>query len=118
MDVWTDIQPDVRKFTPLSYRTSSPSGPLPKKEEKERAARKKGQGKERMRNVNENAIKKQRDVSEPTNQEYLDLELPKQVGQVAQWERVDNCIYVILDAFASLDGVSEVNLRLRWCQKT
>ena len=66
-----------------------------------------------MRNVNENAIKKQRDVSEPTNQEYLDLELPKQVGQVAQWERVDNCIYVILDAFASLDGVSEVNLGLR-----
>ena len=39
-DVRTDVRSDVRsfvrtdgKFTPLFYRTSSPSGPLPKKEE-------------------------------------------------------------------------------------
>ena len=30
-DVGTDIGMDRRKFSPVFYRTSSPSGPLPKK---------------------------------------------------------------------------------------
>ena len=63
----SDIQTDGRKFPPLFCRTSSPSGPLPKKDEEEEENEKKEKGKEDEKKMEEGPKKERLKVPDCAN---------------------------------------------------